>query len=589
MENNTEETKPRQAKPAGKKRKSSMPDYEADLRHSAFDMGTENGKASVRLQKTAGDDMAKTVQKPGSSFFTDLAKRYEAKLNKYIKFLKDLAVKGGTKPDALKDVATMENYSAVVSDKIVSLEANEFHGKNLVLYIVFAFLLCLGDILLGDYLAKEVLLAGASAPLKGILLGLFCIALGVILEVIINNLYNRANKKAFNTIITIIPLFTLFMFVGMGVLRSMSVKAQTDATSFSTSPPGWTITTFFVGMSLAAPTALGCVLFIIQKKLMLNRHIRRMKLVLEKVGVIINTERLLEKNKSSFAQDLMAEYDIGFQKGRNEELFRAPEPEKEPEPKPLPAGSLQNNLKEKMLRKYFNSLLLIAAASSLLFACTPGSHESAGFKSESASSIVFMDVSKEKASKILEAKTEHLEDGTAFSVIWPGGVEACEVDLVPGSSLMAARAVVQQIKDSNSKVLSALRQTFARLYQKTVDTITRSWRESSFSLLAVVSEQFYGRPAEKKLDFWIGRLPHELLAMPDSAIKVQARADALKYGKLYTLQLNQLSGTGLNIYVPAADFEDPNYARLLRCTLLYYREAMNALGIVVLSAKTITV
>jgi hypothetical protein len=563
-----------------------MPDFEGYLRNKVNDMGMANGKATVLFSKEVDEDIKKINQEPSESFFVDLARRYESKANKYIKTLKDAAVKKGARPDAFKGIAEEEQYAAELQEKIAETQNNEFYGKNLVLYIIFAFLLCLGDILLGDYLAKEVLMAGKDASWKGILLGLFCIALGVILEIIINNLYTRKNKFFFHSIIVLIPIFTLFMFVGMGILRSSSVNLLSSASASGTILVPWTVTSFFIGMSLAAPTALGCVLFIIQKKVQLNSQIKRNRLLLEKTGMIINAGHLLEQNKIHLAKDLAAEYQIGFQKGKNEELFREPETPKAEEPLP---GSIKDRLHNRLLKKYgFKTILIFVCGALQLSACLNTSKEEKGMANEHTCSIILLGLSNQDASKALQSSIAGRSTGTAFSVIWPGGIERYNSKETPGSSLLATTASERKTTTYNQEGLLNLQQRFQGIYQPINDTLLQSWRTYTLQLFALAAEHFQGRPLTKEIIFWLEKLPFELTGKTDSMIRMEAVADATTYKNDFFMNSGLLSGTKINIFIPYKTRPTLNSSELLRRTLLYYRELFIGFGAIVLTLKFIT-
>lgn len=580
---NKQEPHQKQEPPA--KKNTGLPDFEAELRQEIHSVGFGHGKASVRPLHGVEDAVRNAIKKPDPVFFTDYALRYENKMLQHIKELKDEAVKKRAQPDSLKDITTQETYSGQLSKKIEDLHADEFYGKSLLLYIIFALLLCLGDILMGDYLAKEVLLAGPDAGWKGILLGLFCIALGVILEVLINAVY-YSYKKVFTFIISLIPLITILMFVGMGVLRATSVNVMSTgrvATTTTIFPP-WTVNFFFIGMSLAALTALGCVLFVIQKKLLLIKQIRRTRITLEKLGAIINAEQLLANNKASFAKDLSAEYDIGFNKGREEEIFKGPPPKPKPEPQAASQGSLVDRLKIKMLeKKGFQSIMIMSLATLLVSCNTPTT------KNNSADCLVYLGLAKEDALKVLDTEIEKMEGGTAFAVIWPGGIESYDMSNVPGSSLIAKPVVNQQITENNKEQLDSLKKRFRTNYKLTSNNLPVNWRESSFRLLALVSEQFQGTFKKKKISLWLGAFPDELLIKTDSLILSEARSDATNYTQSYSFHVNQLANADINIYIPVSADDNDQLGEVLRRTRRYYRELFAMFDAVLLSVKTVNI
>jgi hypothetical protein len=432
-------------------------------------------------------------------------------------------------------------------------------------------------------------MAGPEAYWKGILLGLFCIALGVIIEIIINNIYNRKNKWFFNAIISVIPLLTLFMFVGMGVLRSAAVNATTDPDNMSENIfPPWTVNTFFIGMSLAAPTALGCVLFIIQKKFLLLKQIRLTKSILQKTGTIINSEQLLQNNKTDYAKDLSAEYDLGFHNGCEEELFKEPAPKKI-EPAPAPQGSLVEQLKAKMLSKFGTGMVIIISSATLLYSCNGKESDPGKLSKYTGSSIIFYGVSGATANKVLERELANMKAGTAVSVIWPDGIQAYEMPAVQESSLVAKPIMDSKSMAANKITLEDLKKDFRTRYKMDVNMLSQNWRQESFQLIALVAEQFQENFREKRVTLWMGLPPVDLLAKTDSLITVEARGDVKKYLRLYSFNSNRLAGSVINIHMPVYNIGNNLNAEALRRTRLYYRELFSAFDAVVLSANTVNI
>jgi hypothetical protein len=507
-------------------------------------------------------------------------------MHKHIKELKDNAVKHGAQGDQLSDLPMQRNYSETLQKEITKCDNDEFYGKSLAFYFPFAALLCVGDILMGDYLAKEVLMAGPAAFWKGILLGMFCIALGVIIEIFINNIYNSGFKKFFRAIITIIPLLTLFMFAGMGMLRSIAINIMSNP---GASMPPWAVYTFFIGMSLAAPTALGCVLFIIQKKLKLNSNSKHAKTLLQKVGEIINAEQLFINNRTNYAKDLSAEYDIGFHDGREEIVFKGPVPKPKPDPELVPQGSLADRLKAKLLKKHGFSILILFVLAAMFSSCTGNQEGINKVKNNAAKSIVLLGLSKQNAGKVLQEEIKKMKAGTAFSIIWPGGVKSLEVQASQKSSLVAQPVVDEKTSFDNTSRLNTLKNEFAASYIADENMLPQNWQDGSFRLFALVSEQFQGKLPEKKMILWLGSIPMDLLTKTDSLIRTDARTDVVTYSKMYSLNVNHLASVDIDIYIPTPGTPTSQTAEAVRRTCLYYRELFSVFDATVLSVKTINI
>lgn len=561
---------------------------EASYRKACYELGYENGQLFVDNLKKKDTDKIDYGAQQLPSLFAEMAGMLETEINQHIRKFTDEAVDAGARANLLITPQQQQDYAEALHKDREEIRHSEFFGKSLWLYIGFGFLLCIGDILLGDYLAKEVLKAGNAAEWKGFLLGVFCIALGVIIEIVINNLYTKINKRAFNIIIIVIPILTLFMFTGMGVLRAASFNIQADMSGFSTIPfPPWAITTFFIGLSLAAPTALGCVLFIVQKRIRLGIDLKKTTVLLEKTGAIINAEQLLEKNRRNYEKDLKASYEVGFQKGRNEAYSRKPEPAPKQEPEPMPSGSLANNLMARMLRKHGFKLLIPLFFSCLLLSCSskPGVPVLRGEKPMKY--LVFMGLSKENVRKVLETETGFMEQESDYTVIWPGGAEEYSSKTLPAGSLVAQPKIKQETESFNREMFYLFKQRILKLYNVDTDTIPVNWTEECFRLFAAISERMQDGPDEKKVILWAGKLPGDLLLKPDSLLKQEARSYFAGLSVKYELMANRLPGTAVYVQVPATGTTNNYQLEHERRMLYYLRMLFSEFGVAVMYVKTI--
>jgi len=284
---------------------------QAEINFKSLDKKDKEGKSLVA--NLAGENFNAGTEK----YLNSMAMKYYNKLASYLKELKDNASQIGVEQRVINkptpeqkqqaNYLSREEYIQQCEEETKELENGEFMNKSLPIYIVFALALCTGDLLMGEYLAKQVLLLG-DVWWAGPLLGVLCIGLGITVEIVLNILYSKKNKLLFDIILCTSFVFSLLMFVGMGLLRSNQL---TGAEDFSYLP----LLLFFIGMSAAAPTALGCTLFIIQKKMKGLSSIKKIKKRLAALGLIQTLETEIIQDKTAYVEVLYSEYHEGYSQG----------------------------------------------------------------------------------------------------------------------------------------------------------------------------------------------------------------------------------------------------------------------------------
>lgn len=510
-------------------------------------------------------------------YFQKHKQKYLHKFYESIRMSKDEAVRNGVNPDIANlehfingkenELQFRKNYNNDIEEEKKKLEADEFSAKNLWLYIVFGILLCSGDLLMGEFLANQVLGLGATWW-GGITLGIFGIALGVVMEIVLSMLY-KSYKWLARTIMSSSLVFTIIMFVAMGVLRSSQFDMAISGTA---SFDKMSLMLFFVGMSLAAPTALGSVLFIIQKKWDWMRRKKELNLKQQHLGWLMNLVVQFREQWNEYEQILVSEFINGYV-SRLSSIINPPAPEPQMQQASggqqvvESGGDLVARMKKNVRQHYKFSMISLLLCVSLA-SCgnyVKGERQDKGIdisyilmpdQDTDQTALIKSQLPKEK----VEAISIHLPSGSVASSF--GGDK--EVSLVAShyderktnQDLNAFIREVQNIRENGSEEYDL---------------------QLLGTLLHNASEQSNLEADQRKIVIYLNEGPKEILSLTDKEIQEQAKKDASMLKESRSLQLHNLIGAKANLLLEIEELQDSYpVAEVLRKNRLYFRRLLSS-------------
>lgn len=557
-------------------------EIDRDTREAIRKIGYDHGLVWMDPPEALDDKKRLQCVKPEPNFFVEAALRYFQNLTALIRVLKGKVSESGGYPHQLMDVAGQESYDKELSEKLEDLENNPFRSKNMYLYIPVSFFLCIGDILMGDYLAKEVLKAGESAWWQGILMGVFSMALGVVIEIMLNVFYKKGHKASmffFNILLAISAIFALTMFIGMGFLRYTQGVASQEAalTGVVTGFPKWALMVFYIGMSAAAPMALGCVLLVIQKWFMIRRQMKALRKIQALLGDLISTERWYELHKADYHAILSSEYDLGFHEGSAKGIDNL-RPKAKPIEEPGHSNLLQS-LQQKVQKRFgLGAILFLGIIPQLLTSCGIAPPQADILvASESAHASIIWGLPEKEAIAIqkqsLARKTADPGLGQ-IAVLWPQGQEALSLLVAERTSLLSQSGHNSLVKSKNQE----REELFSnRLKNSYVKSDTNFNTEQLFGMLGRLSNLWKGQIKHKKVDLWMASTPDSWVSIPDQTLIDAARSDARRFSPLYSLENHQLANTDFNLIFLENGGNKISNGDVLRKVELYFGELLNCL------------
>lgn len=508
-------------------------------------------------------------------YFNKHKQKYLHKFYQSIRMSKDEAVRNGVNPE----IANLENFIQGKEDELQfrksyneeivqekkTLEKDEFAAKNLWLYIAFGILLCSGDLLMGEFLANQVLGLGATWW-GGLTLGIFGIALGVVMEIVLSMLY-KSYKWLARIIMGSSLVFTIMMFVAMGILRSSQFDMAVNGTA---SFDQIALLMFFVGMSLAAPTALGSVLFIIQKKMDWLRRRKELNDKQKHLGWLMNLVVQFKEQWSEYEQILVSEFINGY-------VFRLSSiiNPNQPEPQQQVAGGavveaggdLVARMKKNVRQHYKFSMISLLMCFTLA-SCGNYKPLKQYDKGIDIAFILMPDrLTNEEALIKSQLPKEKVQ---AISIHLPSGSVASSFDNDSEVSLIASHYDSRKSsKDMNEFMaeIKKIRNNGNEPYEL----------ELLGTLLHNASEQSNLEADKRKIVIYLKEGPSHILDLSDKEIQESAKQDASFLQENKSLQLHNLIGAQANLLLEL-DGLDSMYstAEVIRKNRLYFRRLLSS-------------
>lgn len=508
-------------------------------------------------------------------YFHKHKQKYLHKFYQSIRMSKDEAVRNGVNPEIANlenfiqgkenELQFRKNYNDEIDQAKKELEQDEFSAKNLYLYIAFGILLCSGDLLMGEFLANQVLGLGATWW-GGLTLGIFGIALGVVMEIVLSMLY-KSYKWLARIIMGSSLVFTIVMFIAMGILRSSQFDMAINGTA---SFDQIALLMFFVGMSLAAPTALGSVLFIIQKKMDWMRRRKELNDKQQHLGWLMNLVVQFKEQWTAYEQILVSEFINGYVFRLSSIINPTQGDASQPQIAGAPVeagGDLVARMKKNVRQHYKFSMIGVLLCFSLV-SCgnyKPLKQHDKGIDI----SYIFMPDAKTDQEAVIKSQLPE-ENIQAISIHMPSGSVASSFEKDSEVSLIASH---YEKRKSNQDM-----NTFMQEIKEIRNQGEEPYRlELLGTLLHNASEQSHSQADKREIVIYLNEGPQEILSLSDKEIQILAKKDASYLKEERSLQLHNLIGAKAQLLLELGRV-DSGYttSEIIRKNKLYFRRLLSS-------------
>ncbi|MEM7370793.1 MAG: hypothetical protein AAF587_19420 [Bacteroidota bacterium] len=487
-----------------------------------------------------------------------------------VRMSKDIAVESGVNPDIanvesfiedkIDEPALRKAYNEKIDKQRSALEENDFSSKNLALYVVFGLLLCSGDLLMGDYLANQVLGLGKTWW-GGLVLALFAISLGVVMEIVLSMLYNKYKLIA-RIIMAFSLIFTIAMFAAMGILRSSQfMEALTGTANFDHS----SLLLFFCGMALAAPTALGSVLFIIQKKIYIIRIKKELDIQQQALGRLMNLIVEFKEKWTNYEQVLVPEFVRGYVSRLSSLITQGDSPSSNGKGGPSQGNGddLITRMKRDVREHYQFSAIAGLFMCLSLFSC---GEASSSLESQLDMAYIMLDAETVQAQTFIQT---HLPDKpvSSLSLHLPEGsfMQGFEDD--KGGSMIASSYHHRKKQADVDRFVSDIHLPPSDPQPYSLELFG--------TLLSNASSQSRFIAQDRTLIIHLSTWPTHLLSRTDQEIRDLAIEDADLLRNLRSLELHELLGANAQIYLELNPLSQPlSKAEIIRKNRLYFQRLL---------------